>query len=243
MHQHIFIVGTVHLVFHDENGYRLLVSTKRQYEDEKKEIHEEEAKIEVHVDDKRAGRSGQYLKMDARVYVRGYVRGTDKGNPIIIPANGTQPAYSRMNVEANTVKVVGQATDHDEDDIVWLMVGRLGRDPEMRYMPEGDNQVTNFSLAVDNFPAKDVKEVIWVRCAAWGNNAIQANNLSTGKSVLIETRPLFKDGLWRLWTRNNGEPGASFEATVMRLRFLERREADTDSTPMQQEIDSGEPLW
>lgn len=245
MYQQVFLIGTIHLVFHDEAGYSMLVSSKRRYMDEKDEIHEEIAKIEVHYDEKKAKLVGPRLNKDARVVVRGYVVGTDQGNPLIItPVDGSVP-FARMSIEAQSIKVVGKATDDDgeDDDLTWILVGRLGREPEMKYMPDGETAVTNFSIAVDNFPAPGVRKTIWVRCAAWGNNAETANKLSTGKAVLVEVRPIFDDGTWRIWHRTTGEPGASFEATVMRLRFLEKRDTEASTMPMQQEVESSGDLW
>lgn len=70
------------------------------------------------------------------------------------------------------------------------VIGRLGRDPEMRYLPNGD-PVTSFSIATDRaYKGKDgqlVKETTWFRVSVFGKSAESTNQfLSKGKLVLVE---------------------------------------------------------
>ncbi len=52
-----------------------------------------------------------------------------------------------------------------------LIVGRLGREPEMRYTPSGQ-PVTNFNRAANRQYAdangEAAKETIWFKVSAWG---------------------------------------------------------------------------
>ena len=113
-----------------------------------------------------------------------------------------------------------------------LIVGNLGRDPEMRYTPSGQ-AVTNFSVATNRqYTASDgqqVKETVWFRVSAWGRQAEICNQyLRTGSRVLVEGR-LTADpatGGPRIWTKQDGSPGASFEITAGTVRFLSTREED-----------------
>ena len=108
-----------------------------------------------------------------------------------------------------------------------LIVGNLGQDPEMRYMPDGQ-AVTNFSLACnrrwnDRATGEQQEEVTWYRVSVWGRQAEAANQyLSKGRQVLIEgrLRPDPATGGPRLWTRNDGSIGASFEVVADRVQFL-----------------------
>ena len=108
-----------------------------------------------------------------------------------------------------------------------LIVGNLGQDPEMRYMPDGQ-AVTNFSLACnrrwnDRATGEQQEEVTWYRVSVWGRQAEAANQyLSKGRQVLIEgrLRPDPNTGGPRLWTRNDGSIGASFEVVADRVQFL-----------------------
>jgi single-strand DNA-binding protein len=107
-----------------------------------------------------------------------------------------------------------------------LIVGNLGKDPEMRYTPSGQ-AVTSFSVAANwQYTASDgqqVKETIWFRISAWGRQAETCNQyLHRGSRVLVEGR-LNADpatGAPRIWTRQDGSPGASFEVTATTVRFL-----------------------
>jgi len=113
-----------------------------------------------------------------------------------------------------------------------ILIGNLGRDPEMRYTPSGQ-AVTNFSVATNRqYTASDgqqVKETIWFRVSAWGRQAEVCNQyLRRGSKVLIEGR-LNADvatGGPRIWTRQDGTPAASFEVTAQVVRFLSTRQED-----------------
>ena len=73
-----------------------------------------------------------------------------------------------------------------------LIIGRLGRDPEMRFTPTGQ-AVTSFSVATDRSytdqAGKPVKETVWFKVSAWGKLAETCNTyLQKGKLVLVEGR-------------------------------------------------------
>ncbi len=110
-----------------------------------------------------------------------------------------------------------------------LIVGNLGRDPEMRYTP-GGQAVTNFNVATNRqYTASDgtqVKETIWFRVSAWGKQAETCNTyLRKGSKVLVEGRlvPDQDSGGPRIWTRQDGSPAASFEISANTVRFLSSR--------------------
>ena len=108
-----------------------------------------------------------------------------------------------------------------------MLIGNLGNDPEMRYMPDGQ-AVTNFSLAVnrrwtDRTTGELQEEATWFRVSVWGRQAEAANQyLRKGRQVFVEGR-LRSDpatGSPRLWTRQDGSMGASFEVVADRVQFL-----------------------
>jgi single-strand DNA-binding protein len=110
-----------------------------------------------------------------------------------------------------------------------IVVGNLGRDPEMRYTP-GGQAVTNFSVATSRqYTASDgnqVKETIWFRVSTWGKQAETCNQyLKKGSKVLVEGRltPDPATGGPRLWTRQDGTSAASFEVSASTVRFLSSR--------------------
>ncbi|MCP5101345.1 MAG: single-stranded DNA-binding protein [Chloroflexi bacterium] len=111
-----------------------------------------------------------------------------------------------------------------------IIIGNLGRDPEMRYMPDG-TAVTNFNVATnrrwtDKASGQPVDETTWFRVSVWRNQAETANQyLSKGSKVLVEGR-LKPDanGGPRTWTAQDGTVRASFEITADTVRFLSGRE-------------------
>ncbi|MBN2147179.1 MAG: single-stranded DNA-binding protein [Anaerolineales bacterium] len=110
-----------------------------------------------------------------------------------------------------------------------ILVGNLGRDPEMRYTPSGQ-AVTNFSVAVsDNYTnssGEKVDRTIWVRVSTWGRQAETCNQyLKKGRKVLVEGRLTVDPatGGPRVWTRQDGTPSASYEVSATTVRFLSSR--------------------
>lgn len=108
-----------------------------------------------------------------------------------------------------------------------IIVGNLGQDPEMRYLPDGQ-AVTNLSVAcnrrwTDRVNGQPQEEVTWYRISMWGKQAEAANQyLEKGRQVLVEgrLRPDPNTGGPRLWTRQDGTVGASFEMVADRVQFL-----------------------
>ncbi len=106
-----------------------------------------------------------------------------------------------------------------------ILVGNLGRDPEMRYTPSGQ-AVTNLNVATnrtytDN-AGNQVKQTVWFRVSVWGKQAESAHQyLRKGRQVLVEGRLNPDDnGNPRIWNAQDGTPRASFEVTAQTVRFL-----------------------
>ena len=134
-----------------------------------------------------------------------------------------------------------------------IVAGNLGGDPEMRYMPDG-SAVTNFSLATnrtwtDRNTGQPVKETTWFRVSVWGRQAESVNQyLSKGRQTIVEGR-LRADpntGGPKMFTRQDGTVGASYEIIADTVRFIGGRDdagefssgggqAAGDSVPAQEE--------
>ena len=118
-----------------------------------------------------------------------------------------------------------------------IVVGNLGNDPEMRYMADG-TAVTNFSLATtrrwtDRASGEQREETVWFRVAVWGRQAEPVNQyLSKGRQVLVEGRlvPDPETGGPRLFTRQDGTVGASFELRAFTVQFLAGRDESYESS-------------
>ena len=130
-----------------------------------------------------------------------------------------------------------------------MLIGNLGREPEMRYTPSGQ-AVTSFSVAVDeSYTGNDgqrVKRTAWFRISTWGKQAETCNQyLHKGSKVLVEGRlvPDQATGGPRIWTRQDGTSGASYEVNAQTVRFLTPRAEgenlageETPSTTGEEEI-------
>jgi single-strand DNA-binding protein len=73
-----------------------------------------------------------------------------------------------------------------------MVIGNVGRDPEMRYIPSG-KPVTSFSVATTrswtNSEGERREETEWFNVVAWGNLAeICKQHLRRGQQVYVEGR-------------------------------------------------------
>ena len=105
------------------------------------------------------------------------------------------------------------------------IVGNLGRDPELRYTPNG-RPVTEFSVAVNQSTKNQqtgewVEATDWFRVSVWGDRAERAaENLRKGVRVLVDGR--FRT---REYETKDGRKGTSLEITADTVLSLDRREA------------------
>ena len=106
-----------------------------------------------------------------------------------------------------------------------VLVGNLGRDPEMRYTPNG-TAVTSLSVATSRkyttADGQQKEETAWFRVSVWGKQAEPCNQyLSKGSKVLVEgTLVPDENGGPRVWTDKEGKPRASFEVRASAVKFL-----------------------
>jgi single-strand DNA-binding protein len=109
------------------------------------------------------------------------------------------------------------------------LIGNLGRDPEMRYTPSGQ-AVTNFSMATtEKWTGQDgqpQERTLWWRVSAFGKMAETVNQyLKKGSKVYVEGRITgdSKTGGPRIYTRQDGTAGSSFEVNASTIKFLSSR--------------------
>jgi single-strand DNA-binding protein len=127
-----------------------------------------------------------------------------------------------------------------------IIIGYLGRDPEMRYTPAGQ-PVTTFSVATSrqytNNDGQPVKETTWFRVTAWGKTGEACNNyLQKGSKVMVEGRltPDSSTGGPRIYKRNDETMGANYEITASTVRFLSDRQ-DENTEKEKYEPIAGQP--
>lgn len=119
-----------------------------------------------------------------------------------------------------------------------IIIGNLGRDPEMRYTPTGQ-PVTSFSVAVNrqwiSGSGEKNKETTWFNVQAWGKRGEVCNQyLRKGSKVMVTGRmtPDKKTGRPRVWTAQSGDVGASYELTALDVRFLSTQHVDGGAAPV-----------
>ena len=109
-----------------------------------------------------------------------------------------------------------------------MIIGNLGRDPEMRYTPSGQ-AVTQFSVAT-NRNYRDPQgewqsETEWFRVVVWREQAERAaENLRKGHKVFVEGRIQT-----RQWEDQSGNKRYTTELIADRVTSLERREREDGS--------------
>ena len=104
-----------------------------------------------------------------------------------------------------------------------ILVGRLGRDPEIRYTNSG-TAVANFSLATDEVWTDQNKErqrrTEWHNIVAWSRLAeICGQYLSKGKLVYIEGRIQTRE-----WDDRDGNKRRTTEVVASDMRMLGRKD-------------------
>ena len=115
-----------------------------------------------------------------------------------------------------------------------MIIGHLGRDPEMRYTPSG-RPVTTFSVATTrswtSADGERHEETEWFNVVAWGSLAEICNQyLHKGQQVYIEGRLQT-----RRWEDNEGNKHFTTELVAKEMIMLgDRREIINDS-PMSNE--------
>jgi single-strand DNA-binding protein len=123
------------------------------------------------------------------------------------------------------------------------LAGRLTRDAEGRYTPDG-KYVANMNIAVDSGYGEN-KKTMWVKGSMFGERAEKIGGyLLKGKPVLITGRlSMDSDGNPRTWVDQQGKTHASFEVIVNDLIFLpdKKREGEAEPGSYQDEVNRGNP--
>ncbi len=101
------------------------------------------------------------------------------------------------------------------------IMGNLGRDPELRYTPQGD-AVCNFSVAVSEKKRDktgELQEITnWFRVTLWRKQAENASKyLTKGSPIYIEGRLSVDE-----WTDRDGKTRYTLEITATDMHFVGR---------------------
>jgi single-strand DNA-binding protein len=121
-----------------------------------------------------------------------------------------------------------------------MIIGHLGRDPEMRYTPSG-RPVTTFTVATsrswNTVDGERHTETEWFNVVAWGNLAeICKQYLTKGQQVYIEGRLQT-----RRWDDKEGNKHSSVEVVANEMMMLgDRRDSNSSHQASEPEA-SGAP--
>ena len=117
-----------------------------------------------------------------------------------------------------------------------ILIGNLGRDPELRYTQSGQ-AVCNFTLATteswtDKGSGDKVEKTEWHRIVVWGATAeAAAKYLAKGRSVYIEGKLQTRE-----WEDKEGHKRQTTEIVAQNVTFLGGRDgaarAGTTSRPL-----------
>jgi single-strand DNA-binding protein len=120
-----------------------------------------------------------------------------------------------------------------------IIIGRLGRDPEMRYTPDG-TPVTSFSVATDrrwtDANGQQQSRTVWFRVTAWRRLAETCNQyLTKGRLVMVEGEVMEP----RTYQGRDGEWRASLDVTARNVQFLGGRGEAGAAAPEEEEGAAG----
>ena len=114
-----------------------------------------------------------------------------------------------------------------------FIVGRLARDPEIRYTQNG-SAIANMTVATDeSFTGSDgnkVERTEWHRVTVFGKAAENCGNY-LGKGSLVYVEGSLQT---RKWQDQNGQDRYTTEIKAQRVQFLDRREGGHDGGQQRQ---------
>ena len=108
-----------------------------------------------------------------------------------------------------------------------IVIGNVGRDPEMRYTPSGQG-VTSFSVASNRryrtADGEQREETMWFNVNAWGRMADICNQyLTKGRQVYVEGRLTT-----RIFQGNDGQPRIANDISLTEMQMLGTRGSGMD---------------
>ena len=109
-----------------------------------------------------------------------------------------------------------------------VIMGRLTRDPELRYTAT-QTPVTTFTLAVDRDYANretNERQTDFIDCVAWRSAEFVSKYFQKGSLAVVSGRLQIRD-----WTDRDGNKRRSAEINVENVYFGDSKRRDNDSTP------------
>lgn len=122
-----------------------------------------------------------------------------------------------------------------------ILVGNLGRDPELRYTPQG-TPVCSFTMATNERRKDKAGEMqdqtTWFRVTLWGRQA------ETASQYLTKGRPVYIEGRLRVeeWTDRDGKPRHTLEVNATDMQFIGGGRAEEAPASRAASAGAGEPV-
>jgi single-strand DNA-binding protein len=110
-----------------------------------------------------------------------------------------------------------------------ILIGHVGRKPELKVLPQRDQHVANFSLATsesiyNKASNESTKRTEWHRIVVWGPQADFCDRyVDKGKQIMVEGRLSTRE-----WTDREGHKQKTTEIVASNIVLLGRREASPD---------------
>jgi len=114
-----------------------------------------------------------------------------------------------------------------------VLIGRLTKDPELRYIPESQNAVATFTLAVDR-PGKE-KKADFPKITVFGKQAENCERFIT-KGRLVAVQGRIQTGSYK---NKNGDTVYTTDVIADRVEFLEWGEKQFNYEDENQDIPYG----
>ena len=115
-----------------------------------------------------------------------------------------------------------------------ILVGRLTRDPELRYLPSG-TAIATFGIAtsrtwIDKNTNEKKEEAMFIDVTSFARSAEIVNQyLKKGNKVLVEGRLVLEK-----WTDQNGQNRSKHTVRAETVQFMETKAEAQNSHPQQQ---------
>jgi len=110
----------------------------------------------------------------------------------------------------------------------FICIGRLTRDPELKYTPSGA-AVCKMGIAVNRSYKKDdevVEDTLFINLSAWGKQGENcANYLQKGRRIAVNGELRGNN-----WVDKDGNKRYSFEVNVNTIQFLDSKNQDSSDS-------------
>ncbi|MEJ7714061.1 MAG: single-stranded DNA-binding protein [Pyrinomonadaceae bacterium] len=122
-----------------------------------------------------------------------------------------------------------------------IVVGNLGRDPELRYTPQG-TAVCNFTMATNERRKDKSGEqqdiTTWFKITVWGKQAETVSKyLTKGRNVYVEGRLHVEE-----WTDKEGKTRHTLEVNASDVHFIDSGAGERDGSGASRQYDQGDDM-